>query len=116
MYERQTAGLEVGSYAHRPIFHDPDEIPSIEEAALSPDRAPVHRGRLRRADGARARADARDRRRRAVGIKYAINGLLSLTPDAMPVLGETPEVKGLWSAAAVWVKEGPGVGRASPSG
>jgi glycine cleavage system aminomethyltransferase T len=47
-----------------------------------------------------------------VGVKYAINGLLSLTPDGMPLLGETPEVKGLWSAAAVWVKEGPGVGRA----
>ena len=28
------------------------------------------------------------------------------------MLGETPEVKGLWSAAAVWIKEGPGVGRA----
>ena len=25
-------------------------------------------------------------------IKYAINGLLSLTPDAMPCLGETTEV------------------------
>ena len=48
----------------------------------------------------------------SVGIKYAINGLLSLTPDGLPILGETPEVKGLWSAAAVWVKEGPGVGRA----
>ncbi len=45
-------------------------------------------------------------------IRYAINGLLSLTPDGAPVLGETPEVKGLWSAAAVWIKEGPGVGRA----
>ena len=42
-------------------------------------------------------------------IKYAINGLLSLTPDAMPVLGETLEVRNLWSAAAVWVKEGPGI-------
>ena len=30
----------------------------------------------------------------------------------MPILGETPEVKGLWSAAAVWIKEGPGTGRA----
>ena len=46
-----------------------------------------------------------------MGIKYAINGLLSLTPDGLPLLGETPEVKGLWSAAAVWVKEGPGVGK-----
>ena len=42
-------------------------------------------------------------------IKYAINGLLSLTPDAMPCLGETAEVMNLWSAAAVWVKEGPGM-------
>ena len=47
----------------------------------------------------------------SVGVKYAINGLLSLTADGLPVLGETPEVKGLWSVAAVWVKEGPGVGR-----
>src|SRR5699024_2158842 len=47
-----------------------------------------------------------------VEIRYAINGLLSLTPDGPAVLGESPEVAGLWSAAAVWVKEGPGVGRA----
>ena len=47
----------------------------------------------------------------SVGIEYAINGLLD-HPDAQPILGETPEVNGLWSAAAVWVKEGPGVGRA----
>ena len=47
----------------------------------------------------------------SVGVKYAINGLIALTPDGMPLLGETPEVKGLWSAAAVWVKEGPAVGK-----
>src|SRR5947207_11738967 len=29
----------------------------------------------------------------------------------MPVLGESPDVKGLWAAAAVWVKEGPGTGK-----
>jgi glycine cleavage system aminomethyltransferase T len=45
-------------------------------------------------------------------IKYAINGLLSLTPDAMPLIGETVEVENLWSAAAIWIKEGPGTGRA----
>ncbi len=46
------------------------------------------------------------------GIRHAINGLLSLTPDGMPILGETPEVKNLWSVAAVWIKEGPGIARA----
>src|SRR5215210_7762607 len=41
MYERQDgSGLEVGSYAHRPILHEPDDIPSIEEAALSPTELP----------------------------------------------------------------------------
>jgi glycine cleavage system aminomethyltransferase T len=47
-----------------------------------------------------------------VGIRYAINGLIAMTPDGFPVLGETPEVKGLWSVAASWIKEGPGIGRA----
>src|SRR5699024_11555102 len=47
-----------------------------------------------------------------VEIRYAINELLSLTPDGPAGLGDAPEVAGLWSAAAVWVKEGPGVGRA----
>ena len=45
-----------------------------------------------------------------VGIRK-INGLLSLTPDGMPILGETPEVKGLWVSAAVWIKEGPRIAR-----
>ena len=47
-----------------------------------------------------------------VGIRYAINGLISMTPDGHPLLGPAPEVDGLWSAAASWIKEGPGVGRA----
>jgi heterotetrameric sarcosine oxidase gamma subunit len=113
MYERQDGGgLEVGSYAHRPILHDPDEIPSIEEAALSPTELPFTQD-----DFARQMEHALELMPEivgdeSVGIKYAINGLLSLTPDSLPILGETPETKGLWSAAAVWVKEGPGVGRA----
>jgi glycine/D-amino acid oxidase-like deaminating enzyme len=40
----------------------------------------------------------------SVGIRQAINGLLSLTPDGLPVLGETAEVAGLWAAAAIWIK------------
>src|SRR5215213_4166603 len=113
MYERQDGGgLEVGSYAHRPILHDPDEIPSVEEAALSPTEFPFTQD-----DFALQMEHALELMPEivgdeSVGIKYAINGLLSLTPDGLPILGETSEVKGLWSVAAVWVKEGPGVGRA----
>ena len=112
MYERQDGtSLEIGSYAHRSIVHDPEEIPSIEAAALSPTEFP-----FTQADFDPQMVDALDLMPEivgdeSVGVKYAINGLISLTPDGMPILGETPEVKGLWSAAAVWVKEGPGVGK-----
>jgi len=112
MYERQDGiGLEIGSYAHRPILHDPEEIPSIEDAALSPTELP-----FTKEDFDPQMEDALELMPEivgdeTVGVKYAINGLISLTPDGMPVLGETPEVKGLWSAAAVWVKEGPAVGK-----
>jgi glycine cleavage system aminomethyltransferase T/glycine/D-amino acid oxidase-like deaminating enzyme len=112
MYERQDGtGLEIGSYAHRSIQHDPEEIPSVETAALSPTEFP-----FTQADFDPQMVDALELMPEivgdeSVGVKYAINGLISLTPDGMPILGETPEVKGLWSAAAVWVKEGPGVGK-----
>jgi glycine cleavage system aminomethyltransferase T/glycine/D-amino acid oxidase-like deaminating enzyme len=113
MYERQDGqGLEVGSYAHRPILHDPDEIPSIEEASLTPTELPFTQEDFEQQLEHALELVPEVLGDESVGIKYAINGLLSLTPDGLPLLGETPEVKGLWSAAAVWVKEGPGVGRA----
>src|SRR3954464_6670801 len=111
-YERQHgADMEVGSYAHRAILHEPEDIPSIEQSKLSPTEMPFTSDdfdpqleqayelmpELLGAEGAE--------------IRYAINGLLSLTCDGNPILGESL-VKGLWTAAAVWIKEGPGVGRA----
>ncbi len=113
MYERQDGqGLEVGSYAHRPILHDPDEIPSIEASSLTPTELPFTQEDFELQLQHALELVPEILGDESVGIKYAINGLLSLTPDGLPLLGETPEVKGLWSAAAVWVKEGPGVGRA----
>ena len=113
MYERQDGqGLEVGSYAHRPILHEPDEIPSIEEASLTPTELPFTQEDFEQQLEHALELVPEVLGDESVGIKYAINGLLSLTPDGLPLLGETPEVRGLWSAAAVGVKEGPGVGRA----
>ncbi len=113
MYERQHGGdLEVGSYAHRPILMESDDIPSIAESALSPTELPFTQEdfEVQLEQALELVPDILGDER--VGIRYAINGLLSLTPDGMPILGETPEVKGLWSCAAVWVKEGPGIARA----
>jgi glycine cleavage system aminomethyltransferase T/glycine/D-amino acid oxidase-like deaminating enzyme len=109
-YERQSTGsMEVGSYAHRPIFMHPNDIPSNEASALSPTELPLTYEDF---DPQMEQAlELMPEILETAEIRYAINGLLSLTPDAMPVLGETVEVRNLWSAAAVWIKEGPGIAK-----
>ena len=108
---RAPARRRPGSRLVRAPGHpvDPDDIPSI--AASKPCRRPRLPFTKEDFDPQMEQAlelvpeilgDER------VGIRYAINGLLSLTPDGNPILGETPEVKGLWSVAAVWIKEAPG--------
>jgi glycine cleavage system aminomethyltransferase T len=114
MYERQHGGdMEVGSYAHRPIIVAAEDIPSIEEAALSPTEMPFTQDDFdpQLMQALELMPDLLGDER--VGIRYAINGLISMTPDGHPLIGETPEVPGLWSVAASWIKEGPGIGRAA---
>ncbi len=112
MYERQHGtGFEIGSYAHRAILMDADDIPSIAASALSPTMLP-----FTKEDFDPQLEDSLELfpaivGDESVGVKLAINGLLSLTPDGNPIIGETPEVKGLWSVAAVWIKEAPGIAR-----
>ncbi len=110
MYERQSHdAMEVGSYAHRPILVHPDDIPSLAAAERSPTELPFTAG-----DFAPQLEYAREIMGELLAgseMRYAVNGLLSLTPDTHQVLGETAEVEKLWSAAAVWVKEGPGTAR-----
>src|SRR5260221_12039859 len=105
--------MEVGSYADVTIIVDPDAMPSIEQSVLSPTELPFTQDDF---DPQLAQAlelmpellgDER------AGIRYAINGLISMTPDGHPVIGANPEVAGLWSVAASWIKEGPGLGRAT---
>ena len=109
-YERQSAGsMEVGSYAHRPIFMTADEIPSIKDSRLSPTELPITMD-----DFDPQLEQALELMPDILGtaeIKYAINGLLSLTPDGFPLIGEIPGVSNLWSCAAIWIKEGPGAAR-----
>jgi glycine cleavage system aminomethyltransferase T/glycine/D-amino acid oxidase-like deaminating enzyme len=112
MYERQHgAELEIGSYAHRPILVDPDDIPSLEASALSPTQLPFTKEDFdpQMEQALELMPDILGDE--SVGIRLAINGLLSLTPDGSPILGETPEVRGLWSAAAIWIKEAPGIAK-----
>jgi glycine cleavage system aminomethyltransferase T/glycine/D-amino acid oxidase-like deaminating enzyme len=111
MYEHQKwEDMEVGSYAHRPIVLDSDEIPSIADAALSPTEMPLTQEDFDPQWEIARRLIPELLNGPEVAVQHAINGVLSVTFDGSPLLGET-EVKGLWSAAAVWVREGPATGK-----
>lgn len=114
MYERQRGtSLEIGSYAHRPILHHPREIPDDPARA---GQATATSFPFTEEDFTAQLAHARELFPSLLTDPEppriaAINGLLSLTPDGGALVGELPEVRGLWSAAAVWIKEAAAVGR-----
>ena len=43
--------------------------------------------------------------------KRSFNGLLQVTADGGPSIGESPEAAGLWYGVSVWIKDGPGTGK-----
>jgi len=43
--------------------------------------------------------------------RQSFNGLLQVTTDGGPSIGESVQTRGLWYAEAVWVKDGPGIGK-----
>src|SRR5262249_58648163 len=43
--------------------------------------------------------------------KHSFNGLLQVTADGGPSIGESQKVRGLWYAIAIWVKDGPGMAK-----
>ncbi len=112
IYARRVGGdMEVGSAGHRPMLWDADRIPSLAEATLTPTELPFT------ADDFDASLESAlelfpslfdDER---AGIRYAINGLSSMSADGLPIIGEQPEVRGLWSANRVDIKMAPAVAR-----
>ncbi len=43
--------------------------------------------------------------------KRSFNGLLQVTTDGGPSIGESQAVRGLWYAVAIWIKDGPGMAK-----
>jgi glycine cleavage system aminomethyltransferase T len=112
MYARQSgADLEIGSYAHEVIIVQPEDIPSNEEAKLTPTELPFTSEHFDPYVETVLELYPTIVGNERVGIKHAINGLMSFTPDGMSLVGETPEVKGLWTCSAIWIKEAPSIVR-----
>ncbi|MEU6084881.1 FAD-dependent oxidoreductase [Streptomyces sp. NPDC047108] len=101
--------LGIGSYGHRPMPVPVDEIASVDAAETMPSVL-----RFTEDDFADAWTETQALlpATREAKIEEGINGLFSFTTDGMPLLGESPEVKGFWVAEAVWVTHSAGVGRA----
>ena len=110
MYFRQEGECYgIGSYQHDPLLVDPENILGHGEATLPPAQRPfpdVHFEQAMESAG-ELMPSLRD-----IGLTRKLDGIFSFTPDGFPVLGESPQVKGFWSAQAVWVTHAAGVGKA----
>ena len=112
MYARQSgADLEIGSYAHESLPVQPEDIPSNEQALMSPTELPFTPEHFDPYVETVLELYPTIVGNERVGIKHAINGLMSFVPDGMSLVGETLEVKGLWACSAVWIKEAPSICR-----
>jgi hypothetical protein len=108
-YRERYDRLAVGYYGHRPMPVRPEAILSVDAAEVMPSVMPFTPDDF---------ADAWNETRsllpstRDAKIEEGMNGLFSFTTDNMPLLGESPQVKGFWVAEAVWVTHSAGVARA----
>ena len=110
MYFRQVGECYgIGSYQHEPLLVDADDILDHEQAPVAPAEmtfTPAH------FEGAMKSAGELLPCLRGVGLTRKFNGMFSFTTDGFPVLGESPQVRGFWSAQAVWITQAAGVGKA----
>ncbi|OON71606.1 GcvT family protein [Streptomyces tsukubensis] len=101
--------LGIGSYAHRPLPVDPFTVPSFDESESMPSSYPFTPEDFAPSwEDCRALLPALEDSE----VTEGFNGVFSFTPDGMPLLGQSRELRGFWLAEAVWVTHSAGVGRA----
>ncbi len=100
-YRHWWDSMGVGSYHHRPIMVDSRALGKTADHPFTP------------ADFVDAQRVAEESipALKGVDYPYKINGMFSFSVDGLPVMGPTT-VNGLWVAAAVWVTNSGGVGKA----
>ena len=109
-YFRQTGdAIGIGSYRHAPLLVDADDVLSHSEAPVAPAEMPFTPSNF---EASMAAARELLPGLQNVGLTRQFNGLFSFTMDGFPVLGESLQVRGFWSAQAVWITHAGGVGRA----
>jgi glycine cleavage system aminomethyltransferase T len=112
-FREHTDRIGIGSYAHRPLAVDPFAVPAYDEARAQDLDMPSSYP-FTPEDWAPSWQDCRRLipALRATEIDTGFNGVFSFTPDGMPVLGESRDLRGFWLAEAVWVTHSAGVAKA----
>ncbi|MFE9629562.1 FAD-dependent oxidoreductase [Streptomyces sp. NPDC006463] len=108
-FREHTDRIGIGSYAHRPLPVDPFTVPAYDEAPVMPSSYP-----FTPEDFAPSWQDCRELLPALAGseVEEGFNGVFSFTPDGMPLLGESRDLRGFWLAEAVWVTHSAGVAKA----
>ena len=110
VYFRQVGeSIGIGSYRHEPLLMDADDIPDHDNASVPPAEMPFTPLHFEKAVAA---AGELLPGLKGVGLTRKFNGVFSFTTDGFPILGESPQVGGFWSAQAVWITHAGGVGKA----
>ena len=110
MYFRQeNEAIGIGSYRHEPLLVESEEIPSYGRHCTAPAEMPFTPDHFENAMKAAREVIPGIS---GAGLTRRFNGLFSFTVDGFPVLGESPLVRGFWSAQAVWITHAGGVGKA----
>ena len=103
--------IEWGYYEEKdPRMCHPRDLQSKEEARLSPSQRDLEMEQI---------MEPLERAMELTPIlaelgfdeRRSFNGLLQVTSDGGPSIGESQKVRGLWYAVSVWVKDGPGTGK-----
>lgn len=105
--------IGIGSYAHKPLPVDMERLPRIGAEDMSDHNMPS-RLDFTLEDFAPSWEDCQDLlpALHKTRIDDGFNGIFSFTPDGGPLMGEAPDLKGLFVAEAVWVTHSAGVARA----
>lgn len=105
--------IGIGSYAHRPMPVDLDQLPEVAPGQMSEHRMPS-RLEFTEEDFLPCWEDSRLLLPALRGAEIAdgFNGIFSFTPDGGPLIGQAPELEGFYVAEAVWVTHSAGVARA----
>ncbi|MEY9930781.1 glycine cleavage system aminomethyltransferase T/glycine/D-amino acid oxidase-like deaminating enzyme [Catenulispora sp. GP43] len=115
-YREHGDRIGIGSYAHRPMPVDLDDVAHPGDVPHSDDGAPVMPSMLpfTQEDFEQSWADSKTLLPALAGAKLeeGFNGIFSFTADGFPLMGEAPELRGFWLAEAVWVTHSAGVAKA----